>query len=504
MIGVEAYPVAVEVDITNGLPSFTTVGLPLGAVKEGRERVAAALGNAGFQLPLRRITVNLAPADVPKRGSAFDLPIAIGLLVASGQLSGEGLENVLLLGELGLEGDLRPIRGALPIALAAGSMGCTELWVPLANVAEAAVVQGVTVRGVPTLLAACRHLTGEAPLPSVRTDGAQLMAAASPVAVDFADVKAQQVAKRALEVAAAGAHNVLLVGPAGSGKTMLARRLPGILPSLSLAEALDVTRIHSVAGLLPAGDALVTSRPFRAPHHTISYAGLIGGGAVPRPGEVSLAHHGVLFLDEVAELPRHVLEMLRQPLEDGQVTIARAAMTLAYPARFLLVAAMNPCPCGHAGDANRQCSCSPAAVERYLGQLSGPLRDRVDIQLQVPAVGYGDLTSADAVESSAVVRSRVEAARARQRARFADCPGVHANGHMGPREVTRYVPLGSDAESVLRRAMERLALSARAYHRILKLARTLADLENVADVAARHVAEAVQYRGLDRGRAEGR
>ena len=499
VLGIDAYPVDVEVDITNGLPSFSTVGLPQGAVKEGRERVGAALVNAGFSFPLRRITVNLAPADIRKNGSAFDLPIALGILVASGQLPEDRLRNQMVLGEVGLEGDLRPVRGALSMALAARAAHQTGVLLPHANVPEASVVEGVDVCGARTLLEACAHLSGQL-IPPARADMATLMAVSNSDQADFSDVRSQAAAKRALEVAAAGSHNILLIGAPGAGKTMLARRIPSILPSMSLEEALETTKIHSVAGTLPSGQSLLTVRPFRAPHHTISDAGLIGGGSSPRPGEVSLAHGGVLFLDELPEFRRNVLEVLRQPLEDGVVTLSRAAMSLTYPARFMLAAAMNPCPCGYSGDPTHSCNCGPLAIERYRSRISGPLLDRIDIHLEVPAVAYGDIVGEQSGETSAVIRARVEHARAVQRDRFRDQPGVHANAHMSTRDLRRYCRLSQPVEAMLRQAVGRLGLSARAYHRVLKIARTIADLAGATELSTAHVSEAIQYRSLDRKR----
>jgi len=498
-LGVDAYAVEVESDIQQQLPAFVTVGLPEGAVRESKERVTSAIKNSDFVFPSKRVTINLAPADIKKEGSAFDLPIAVGILAATGQILRDRCDEYVILGELSLDGTLRPVPGVLPMVMRFGKNdGLKGIIVPKQNAKEAAIAGTLPVFPVGCLKEAVHFLEDEGTISPFALDRGAVFSEAQKYSIDFCDVKGQESAKRALEVAAAGGHNIIMIGPPGSGKTMLARRMPTVLPDMSIEEALETTKIHSVAGRLPADSALIATRPFRAPHHSISYAGLIGGGTVPKPGEVSLAHHGVLFLDELPEFKKDILEMLRQPMEDNEVTISRATMTLTYPAGFMLIAAMNPCPCGYYGDPHHECTCSTSEIQRYMSRISGPLMDRIDIHITVPSVRFKELSSENRGEKSAVIAQRVNKARRTQLGRFEKEPKIFCNAHMESRDIRSYCLIDEKSQSLLALAISKQGLSARAYDRILKLARTIADLNDSENIEMGHVAEAIHYRTLDR------
>jgi magnesium chelatase family protein len=496
--GIDAYVVEVETHIDKNIPGFTIVGLPDNAVKESRERVNAAVKNSGITHKPQRITVNLAPADIKKEGSSFDLPIAIGLLCSNEIIHEDLIQDTMLLGELALDGQLRSVKGVLPISAEARKKGFKRMILPEESAREASIVKGIDVFGMKTLSEVVDFLNGEKEFERIYTDLNELFSQVNIYQYDFSDVKGQENVKRALEVAAAGAHNIIMIGPPGSGKTMLAKRIPSILPPMTFEEALETTKIHSVAGILPKDKPLVTERPFRSPHHTVSDAALVGGGSFPRPGEVSFSHHGVLFLDELPEFKKNVLEVLRQPLEDARVTVSRSKLSLEFPANFMLAAAMNPCPCGYYTDPSKECTCASPQIQRYMAKISGPLLDRIDIHVEVPAVKYKELSSEFKSEGSTEIRNRVIAARKIQQQRFVGLKNIYTNGDMGSKEVRQYCRLDQSCAELMKMAMTKLGFSARAYDRILKVSRTIADLESSENILPQHISEAIQYRSLDR------
>jgi len=496
--GIEAYLVEVEAHVEKQVPGFIIVGLPDNAVKESRERVIAAIKNSGIDFPVKKITINLAPADIKKEGSAFDLPIAVGILSAVELIQQDSLTDTIFLGELSLDGTLRHIKGALPIAVEAKNKGIRRIILPNESANEAAIVDGIDIFGFDNLSQVISFLNDDLQKEKTIVDKTDLFFVINKYQIDFADVKGQENVKRALEVAAAGAHNIIMIGPPGSGKTMLAKRIPTILPPMTFEEALETTKIHSIAGILPKEKAIITERPFRSPHHTVSDAALVGGGSFPKPGEVSFAHHGVLFLDELPEFKKNVLEVLRQPLEDFRVTVSRSKMSLEFPANFMLAAAMNPCPCGYYTDPAKECTCTSVQIQKYMAKISGPLLDRIDIHIEVPAVKYKELVSKSNGEKSDTIRERVISAREIQQKRFYEHKHIYSNADMGSKEIKEFCSIDSAGEELLKMAMTKLGLSARAYDRILKVSRTIADLDKSEKILPQHLSEAIQYRSLDR------